>query len=273
MKTYLKRLDAWKHKFANEDGFSLLELVVAVGILLVLTVGGLLAYNGITKNARVAAVESAASEVLTGAVANQLDNKNNTNAVDAETEWNATSKKDKSGKAQIVVKVDETPTCLKVTATHVKSEQSIRQSGTGCGSETGGENSGEAKFVPAATLTQTCEYRAGVMGLASKIRIYWATPDGYTIDDVIAKASTTGLNSTLAPLSSLDLAKNTTEISEGVYRTDVPTNLLGGLPGSESELEIAIVVVDSEGNESDPASIASNPGLISGIGGSCRNVT
>jgi len=40
-------------KTTNKDlGFSLLELVVAVGILLVLTVGGLVAYNGIVENAR-----------------------------------------------------------------------------------------------------------------------------------------------------------------------------------------------------------------------------
>ena len=68
----------------NEEGFSLLELVVAVGILLVLTVGGLLAYNGITKNARVAAVQSAADEVYTGAVAYDS---NGQHYKDAEAEW------------------------------------------------------------------------------------------------------------------------------------------------------------------------------------------
>lgn len=49
----------------NENGFSLLELVVAIGILLVLTVGGLIGYATITDNARDAAVSSAASEVST----------------------------------------------------------------------------------------------------------------------------------------------------------------------------------------------------------------
>lgn len=52
----------------NEDGFSLLELVVAIGILLVLTVGGLIGYSQITKNARTAAVEKAAADVFTGAM-------------------------------------------------------------------------------------------------------------------------------------------------------------------------------------------------------------
>lgn len=49
----------------NENGFSLLELVVAIGILLVLTVGGLIGYAAITDNARGAAQESAASEIAT----------------------------------------------------------------------------------------------------------------------------------------------------------------------------------------------------------------
>ena len=138
MKRIFKRLDAWKWK--RDDGFSLLELVVAVGILLILTVGGLLAYTGIQKQARIAAVQSAASEVLTGAAAHQLDNKSTTNAVDAQIEWNKTSKKDKADKAQITVKVEEAPTCLKVTATHVKGEQAIRQTGTGCVGDENGEN-------------------------------------------------------------------------------------------------------------------------------------
>lgn len=46
------------------EGFSLLELVIGVGIILVLTAGGLLSYNGIMNNARKAAVESAATDVM-----------------------------------------------------------------------------------------------------------------------------------------------------------------------------------------------------------------
>lgn len=68
MKNVIELIKA-RREAAKNDGFSLLELVVAVGILLVLTVGGLLAYNGITDNARQAAVESAASEIYTAAVA------------------------------------------------------------------------------------------------------------------------------------------------------------------------------------------------------------
>lgn len=53
----------------NEEGFSLLELVVAVGVLLVLTVGGIMSYQGITYNAKKSATERAASEAYTAAVA------------------------------------------------------------------------------------------------------------------------------------------------------------------------------------------------------------
>ena len=58
-----------KARELNEDGFSLIELVVAVGILAVLSVVGLIAYSGITENAREQAVNAAASEVYTAVVA------------------------------------------------------------------------------------------------------------------------------------------------------------------------------------------------------------
>jgi hypothetical protein len=59
-----------------------------------------------------------------------------------------------------------------------------------------------------------------------------------------------------------------------MYRTDVPTNLLGGLLGLGTELEIAFSIHDTEsGWESEPAAVASNAGLIAGLGGSCRNLT
>ena len=47
----------------DEEGFSLLELVVAVGILLVLSVGGLVAYNNILNNARDAQISNIAADL------------------------------------------------------------------------------------------------------------------------------------------------------------------------------------------------------------------
>lgn len=53
----------------RHEGFSLLEIVVAVSILLVLSVVGFIAYQGFTDNARQAAVERAAHDVFTASVA------------------------------------------------------------------------------------------------------------------------------------------------------------------------------------------------------------
>lgn len=53
-----------KRKSRTNEGFSLLELVVAVGILLILTVSGLVSYNGIVNNARNAKVNNLASDLF-----------------------------------------------------------------------------------------------------------------------------------------------------------------------------------------------------------------
>lgn len=51
----------------NSDGFTLLELIVAVGVTLALVSGGLLAYSGLVKRAKEANVSNAADTVLKGA--------------------------------------------------------------------------------------------------------------------------------------------------------------------------------------------------------------
>lgn len=136
----------------NDDGFSLIELVVAVGILAILSVVGVVAYNGLTKNARKAAVQSAASEVLTGAVAYDTDGSKT--PADAGAEWNSTSKKGKDGKASIVVDVKSTSVCIAVEAKHVEGERSVRSSGTNCPSDV---NTDEGYFgdTPTKTLPTT----------------------------------------------------------------------------------------------------------------------
>lgn len=128
-----------------------------------------------------------------------------------------------------------------------------------------------AGTVPAPQLTRECQFRPGVLGLGARVRIFWRLPPGYTLDDVEVHASTSGLGSVLAPLTGFSVEGNT-EGSPSQYQTDVPTNLLGGLLGLGSELEIAILVKDGNWT-SETASIASNAGLIAGIGGNCRNLT
>ncbi|WP_151904648.1 SipW-dependent-type signal peptide-containing protein [Brachybacterium ginsengisoli] len=125
--------------------------------------------------------------------------------------------------------------------------------------------------VPAPALTRACEYSPGVIGLGARVRIFWALPPGYSLADVRVLASTSGLGSVLAPLTGFSVQGNTQQLADGTYRTEVPTNLLGGLLGLGSELEIAITVVNGQW-VSRSASVASNAGLLAGIGGTCRNL-
>lgn len=139
----------FKEKLAekNEDGFSLIELVVAIGVILVLTVGGLIGYSKITDNSRQAAVEKAASEVATAAMVYDANGKN---VLEDEhnpaKEWNA-SASDNSVETELEVINSADGVCFKVVATHNKGEKAERLScGEGLGnngsSGSGGENSG-----------------------------------------------------------------------------------------------------------------------------------
>lgn len=131
----------------------------------------------------------------------------------------------------------------------------------------------QAGTVPSPVLTKGCEYRPGLLGLGARVRIFWKPPAGYQLGDTVVTASTSGLGSVLAPITGFSLASNTTSNGDGSYTTDVPTNLLGGLLGLGSELEIAFQVKHASGWLSVPASVASNAGLLAGLGGNCRNLT
>ena len=130
-----------------------------------------------------------------------------------------------------------------------------------------------AATIPAPVLTAACEYRPGIIGLGARVRIFWELPEGYQLDDIVVEASTSGLGSVLAPLTGFSLRSNTISTGDRTYRTDVPTNLLGGLLGLGSELEIAFSVEHESGWRSETASVATNAGLLIGIGGNCRNLT
>jgi type II secretory pathway pseudopilin PulG len=69
-------------------GFSMLEAVVVVGVLLALAVGGFIAYGKITENAKKASVESAASSVYTAALAADMDGDAATTSDLVETDYN-----------------------------------------------------------------------------------------------------------------------------------------------------------------------------------------
>lgn len=67
-----KQLEQWRGVLQedHDNGFSLLEVVVAVSIMLILAVVGTLGYQGYQDNARDAAVETAAQQVYTAGLAN-----------------------------------------------------------------------------------------------------------------------------------------------------------------------------------------------------------
>ncbi len=127
--------------------------------------------------------------------------------------------------------------------------------------------------VPAPALTRACEFRPGLLGIGARVLIHWRLPAGYALADAEVQASTSGLGSVLAPLTGFSLSSNTAQNSDGTLTTTVPANLLGGLLGLGSELEIAIGVVGPGGWTSSRASIATNAGLIAGLGGTCRNLS
>jgi type II secretory pathway pseudopilin PulG len=112
MKNFSEILKA-RQEAKGESGFSLLEMVVAMGILIVLTVGGILAYNGITDNARQAAVDTAAKGVYTAAVAYESDNDGGTDRDTAVTEYNDSA----DGAIEVAV-TNAAPGELGITATN-----------------------------------------------------------------------------------------------------------------------------------------------------------
>lgn len=80
-----------RDKTRLETGFSMLEAVVVVGVLLALAIGGFLSYGPIIKNAKLAKAKSAASEVYTAATVYQIDGDPQTKPQDALDNWNASS--------------------------------------------------------------------------------------------------------------------------------------------------------------------------------------
>lgn len=75
----------------NENGFSLIDVVVTVAILVALSVGGFFAYNGLVANAKQGAVDFAASNVYKSAAVYEQDGDSSTSACSAVDEYNGSS--------------------------------------------------------------------------------------------------------------------------------------------------------------------------------------
>lgn len=80
-------------KARNRSGFSMLEAVVVVGVLLALVVGGFLSYGPIVKNAKVAKVNSAVSDVYTAVTVALIDGDPKTTATSVIDDYNASQTK------------------------------------------------------------------------------------------------------------------------------------------------------------------------------------
>lgn len=74
-----------------ETGFSMLEAVVVVGVLLALAIGGFVAYGTIAENAKMAKVKTAASEIHTGILAATFDGDASTDTQKVLDNWNGST--------------------------------------------------------------------------------------------------------------------------------------------------------------------------------------
>jgi type II secretory pathway pseudopilin PulG len=109
-----------RDKYRLSTGFSMLEAVVVVGVLLALAVSGLFAYGPIVQNAKLAKLKSAASEVYTAATVYQVDGDPKTKPQDALDAWNASSTTIKVGFFD--TKVIATPAMMAAEGEFVPSE-------------------------------------------------------------------------------------------------------------------------------------------------------
>lgn len=91
MRNFIDSLKARKAASENESGFSLIDVVVTVAIIVALSIGGFVAYGGIVDNAKQAAVGSAADQVRTALVVADNDGDASTTHSTVITSFNANS--------------------------------------------------------------------------------------------------------------------------------------------------------------------------------------
>lgn len=80
-----------RKKFLLETGFSMLEAVVVIGVLLALAIGGFLAYGSIAANAKMAHTADVASQVHTAVLVASSDGNPETSGENIISGWNAST--------------------------------------------------------------------------------------------------------------------------------------------------------------------------------------
>lgn len=75
----------------GERGFSLIDVVVTVAIIVALSVGGFISYNALVNNSKQGAVDYASSNVYKSALVYESDGNDSTDACSAVKEYNDSS--------------------------------------------------------------------------------------------------------------------------------------------------------------------------------------
>lgn len=100
----------------SQSGFNMLEIVIGVGLILILSAGGVVVYKNITKNAKISQVESAANSVQGVAIAAKYNSASTETLEEIQAGYNSSTK---SIKVQLV----ETDGDICTTATWVKTAE------------------------------------------------------------------------------------------------------------------------------------------------------
>lgn len=111
MRNFIDSLKARREAAKNEGGFSLIDVVVTVAIIVALSVGGFVAYTGLIDNAKKAAVAGAADQVYTAIVVAEND-------TDAATTGATVKAAYEKSTADITITVTGTGNTLSVKATN-----------------------------------------------------------------------------------------------------------------------------------------------------------
>lgn len=78
-------------KTPKEDGFSLIDVVITVAIIVALSVAGFISYTSIIYNAKLASISTAATEVYSAAIVFMNDTDDDTTLERSVNEYNATA--------------------------------------------------------------------------------------------------------------------------------------------------------------------------------------